>query len=554
MISQITIKNFGLIEKISLELCKGLNVFTGETGVGKSILIDALRFCLGNRLNKTQMRNPDQACIVEIELYISASQLKELSLFSDYISEEDPTLIIHRTCLPDGKNKIKVNGFSLTVSQLKEIGNYLLDFHGPHDHQMLLSQENHITMLDRLCNMADKKNTYDIKYQEYLKTLKELNKLQTISKNRDIEQDILEHQLKEIEQISFDENIYQELLHERKRLNNTETLFEHAREILNILENDESGLSNFILKAFPPLKSLNQIDETTSNFTEILCRIQEDSSDLLSNLTNYMESISFDPGTAEEINRRYNIYYDILKKYGPTLEDVKKFYTASKEKYECIVNLEHTDLTLKNSLKLLLTDLKIISKKLSLKRKNTAKILKKTIEVELKELGIKHIQFECRIEDTEINSCGQDKVTFYISPNAGEGLKPLAEIVSSGEAARLMLALKKALTKVDPIPVLIFDEIDAQIGGRLGTITGKKLKELSNDRQVILITHLPQIASFGDYHFKVLKSIENNRTITKVSLLDAETRINELAKMMSGEKESQIAIKHAKDLIAKANS
>lgn len=554
MISQITIINFGLIDKISFEFCKGLNVFTGETGVGKSILIDALRFCLGNRLNKNQMRDPEQACVVEIELYICSRQLKELPIFSDYISKEDPTLIIHRSCLPDGRNKIKINGFSLTVSQLKEIGNHLIDFHGPHDHQMLLSQENHIAMLNRLCDMADQKDGYDMKYQKYLKAQKDLNKLWSISKNREIEQDILEHQLKEIEQISFDENEYQELLRKRQRLNNTGELFEYAREVINIIENDNSDLSNTIIKVFPPLKSLNRIDETTSNFTDILCRIQEDTSALLFNLHNYMESISFDPGMAEDINRRYDIYYNILKKYGPALEDVKKFYTVSKQKYDTIINLENTDLQLKKSLNILLTDLKNIARILSDKRKKTAKILKETIEVELKELGIKHVQFECRIEETEINSQGQDKVTFYISPNEGEGLKPLAEIVSSGEAARLMLALKKALTKVDPIPVLIFDEIDAQIGGRLGTITGQKLNELSHDRQVILITHLPQIASFGDYHFKVLKSIENNRTITKVDLLNTDTRIKELAKMMSGEKESQIAIKHAKDMIARANS
>jgi DNA repair protein RecN (Recombination protein N) len=250
--------------------------------------------------------------------------------------------------------------------------------------------------------------------------------------------------------------------------------------------------------------------------------------------------------------RSYDAYYEILRKYGPALEDAEKKYESAKKKYELLINLEYNDSKLKEEIQALWNDLKKTAGKITSKRNKTAKFLKETIEKELKELGIKNIQFEARIDQIDFTDKGQDKVVFYMSPNVGEELKPLAQIVSGGESARVMLAIKKALTKVDPIPVLVFDEIDAQIGGRLGDITGKKLKELSDNRQVILITHLPQIAAFSDNHFKVTKKVKDNRTIVNVDLLDKAARVNELAKMMSGEKESPIALKHAKEMIERA--
>jgi len=217
------------------------------------------------------------------------------------------------------------------------------------------------------------------------------------------------------------------------------------------------------------------------------------------------------------------------------------------------MNLEHNDSELQKDIEGSKKELIQYAKIITVKRKKSAKALEETIKNELQELGFANVRFECRIEKVELTRNGQDKVVFYISPNLGEDLKPLAKIVSSGEAARVMLALKKALTKVDPIPVLIFDEIDAQIGGRLGTITGKKLKELSQGRQVLLITHLPQIASFGDSHFKVSKHVQASRTVTNVELLDTDSRIEEMAKMMSGEKQSDIAVKHAHDMLSRGN-
>jgi len=552
MISQLTIQNFGLIDHLTAEFCKELNIFTGETGAGKSILIDALRFCLGERLNSAQIRDSDEPCIVEAVFELTRKQIDESPILLEYLDNES-ALIINRTYLSDGRNKNKINGFNVTVSQLKKIGDHLVDFHGPHDHQMLFAEDSHLNILDKLCRIEEIKAKYTQKYNEYLYLRKELEKLRALSESREREQDMLSYQIKELKEVPLDTARYQELTNERTRINNAEKLHESACQLINALENEHTGITRTLIQAFASMKTLNSTDETTVEFADILARIQEDSSELISLLNNYLNTISFDSDKANEINRCYDIYYDIMRKYGPTLEDAKKFYETAKERYDNLVNLEHNDAQLRNKIETAKETLKQIAQKISEKRKKTADALEKIIEKELKELGIARVRFECRIEETEINNKGQDKVVFYISPNLGEDLMPLAKIISSGEAARVMLALKKALTKVDPIPVLIFDEIDAQIGGRLGAITGKKLKELSQNRQVILITHLPQIASFGNCHFKVLKKVKNNRTTTTASLLDAEERIKELAKMMSGEKMSQIAVKHAHDMLAKAN-
>ncbi|MFH1797893.1 MAG: DNA repair protein RecN [Candidatus Omnitrophota bacterium] len=552
MIAQFTVKNFGLIDHVTIEFCGGLNVFTGETGAGKSLLIDALHYALGTRLNTSQIRDQQKPCVVQAVFELSNHQLNECSALSEYTAESENTLIISREYLPDGRNRNKINGFAVTLAELKDIGNSLVDFHGPHDHQMLLSEDSHINILDRLSKLDEIKDAYDEKHAQYLFLQKKLKEIHILSEGRERELDILTHQIKELEQVPLNDKDYENLQAEHARVNNAEKLYECTSSLISMIDNDETGIGSLISQAFVPLGTLNKIDEGTTRLTDILFKVQEASSLLSSELTNYIEGLSFQPEEANEINKRYDTYYEILKKYGPSLENTRFFHKQAAEKYELLANLEHNDAALRENINTVKEELRQIAEKISLLRKNTAKSLRITIEKELKELGIPHVQFECRVEKTEINASGCDKVTLYISPNAGEPLKPLAEIISSGEAARIMLALKKALCKVDPIPVLIFDEIDAQIGGRLGSITGKKLKELSSGRQVILITHLPQIASFGDFHFKVLKQIKDSRTTTNVSLLEDESRVLELAKMLSGEKQSQIAEKHAHDMLSKA--
>jgi len=552
MLSQLTITNFGLIDKISVDFCSRLNVLTGETGAGKSIIIDALRFCLGERLNSSQIRDTDKPCVVEAVFELQYQQFSKFENFAEFLTPEEPILIINRNSTADGRSRVKINGATVTVSQLKDIGRSLIDFHGPHDHQMLLSEDCHMDILDRLTDFKETKAEYAKLFTDYSLVKRKITELESLSTGKERELDLLQHQVTELQQVSLEEGDYDKLKQEQVKINNAERLYEAANQILQLLDSEEGGLSENIRKAFSPLLMINKIDESTEPLAGQLNQIQESADNFLAALKDYLDSLSFDPEYASQVNLKYDSYDNILRKYGPTLADAKTFYEAAKERHSLLADLEHNDADLRAQLKDLESQLKAAAKKISQAREKTSKQLKVTIENELTELGIRHVQFESRVKSTELNENGQDQVVFYISPNAGESLKPLAEIVSSGEAARVMLALKKALMKVDPIPVLIFDEVDAQIGGRLGTIIGNKLREISRNRQVLLITHLPQIASFADQHYMVLKAVESGRAVTKLAALNKETQIEELAHMLSGEKKDQISRKHAQEMLAKA--
>jgi DNA repair protein RecN (Recombination protein N) len=554
MLSSLTIQNFGLIDRLSLEFNSRLNILTGETGAGKSIVLGALRAALGERLSSSQLRDDDKPCVIEASFDLKGSELQGLKILEDFLSKDDPALIIQRVYTADGRNKIKINGSSVTLTQLKEIGNYLVDFHGPHDHQMLLSSDSHKGMLDRLVDFGGLWPAYHNIYKEYADVKKKLEALEGLALSRDRELNLITHQVKELGQAPLDEEVYDDLVQAQIKINNAERLNACVQQALNLLEGDERGVSESLRQSFGPMRTLNQIDEKTVPFTRSLEQVQEINEQLLSDLRDYAQGLSFDPREARDINDRKDIYDDIKKKYGPALARAQAFYEDIKQKHDLLINFEHNDSELRKGLKDVEKRLRQVAQKITKERQKAAEGLKQTIEKELSELGIAKVKFEARVEPGELDTDGQDTVTFFISPNAGEELKPLAQIVSSGEAARVMLALKKALIKVDPIPVLIFDEIDAQIGGRLGTVTGQKLREISKNRQVILITHLPQIASFADAHFKVTKVVKSGRALTTVEILDKGQRLQEIAKMMSGEQESRISIQHARDMLAKAES
>jgi DNA repair protein RecN (Recombination protein N) len=553
MLTQLIIKNFGLIDCSALSFHPRLNVLTGETGAGKSIIIDGLRLALGERLRSSQIRDENAPCSVEAVFELNDRLIKQSEVFKEYVSPEDYLLIIQREANADGRSKIKVNGQNVTVAQLKVLGNHLMDFHGPHDHQMLLSEDYHLEMLDRLVDFGDLKEKYENDFKNYVVLTIQLNELQSLALNREREMDLLGHQMKELEQVPLEQGYYDELKQQEARMNNTERLVEAASSLLQLLDHEESGISENIRKAFTFANVLRQTDDSTDRFEDALSHIQENADQLISDLREYLDELSFEPGQADEMKRKIDCYENVKKKYGPSLEDARLFYEKIRQRYQMVLDFEHNDADLKQQIADSEIKLKKAAVKISGLRKTAAKMLEATIEQELKDLGIDHVAFEVRFAETAFSKEGIDKVVFYISPNAGEELKPLAEIVSSGEAARLMLALKKALTQVDPIPVLVFDEIDAQIGGRLGTITGKKLKELSADRQVLLITHLPQIAVFGDKHFRVNKFVKNERTFTDVCELTGDDRIHELAQMMGGKKKSALTIEHAREMVKNAH-
>lgn len=552
MLESLNINNFGIIEHVHLECARGLNVLTGETGAGKSILIDALRFALGERFHASQIRDGAELCLVEAVFVVAPDMIKAIPLLTDFPLEDD-SLIIQRSVSHDGKSRVRINGLSATASQLKELGDHLIDLHGPHDHQLLLAEDKHLGILDALTNLEKIKTQYDALYKEYSEANKKILALEEMTSSRERDLDLLSHQIKELEQVPLDPVHYQNIEQDRIKINNAEKLFSHIEQVLASFENEDAGIETILSQAYKPLQNISQIDEKASAYLDRLTALQDESRELVSELRDYASSLDFDPERAKEINEQSDAYHSILKKYGPTLENAKDFFEDARKKFSLLSDFEHNEQSLqeeKNSLERALTSL---AKKISSERNKSAASLKLTIETELKELGFQSVHFEARVTRGPLSSSGFDQVAFYISPNAGESLKPLAEIVSSGESARIMLAIKKALMKVDPVPVLIFDEIDAQIGGRLGTVIGTKLKEISSRRQVILITHLPQIAAFADQHAKIAKRVENGRTKAVITpLQEQKERIAELAQMMTGEKTTDIARQHAKDMLQQA--
>lgn len=552
MLTHLVIQNFGLIDRLTIEFSGHLNILTGETGAGKSIIIDALRYVLGERLESSLVRDPKLPCLVQASFEINNKELHDHPLFADFLSGGESELIIERVYQPDGRSKIKINGLALTLGQLREIGNHLIDFHGAHDHQMLLQETQHIIMLDKLVKWDNLKTEYAESFGTYSHLLNELEDLSGLAKTNQRDFELIKHQIGDLERVPLEDSEYEKTEQEQSRINNVERLRTSAEQILEIFEDEENGIEGMLRKSFGPLKTLNQLDESTTPLSETLTAVQDNAQDFINTLRGYADSLSFDSEAAQTVNTRYDAYQDIKRKYGPALTDAKNFYVEIKQKFDKLNNFEHNDSELRKKLDEQKKEIVKIAQKITKKRQAAAAELKNTIEKELKELGINHVEFEVRLEKAELNRDGQEKVVFYISPNAGEELKPLAQIVSSGEAARVMLALKKALINVDTIPVLIFDEIDAQIGGRLGTVTGKKLKELSQTRQVLLITHLPQIASFADTHLKIFKSVKAGRATTQINQLDEEGRVKEIAEMMSGQSKSDISISHAEDMLATA--
>lgn len=551
MLTQLTIKNFGLINDLTIEFTKGLNILTGETGAGKSILIEAIRYLLGERISSSQIRDIKNSCIVEGVFELSKN-LIDNPIIKEFLAGDDSELIINRNYSADGKNKIKINGLNITISQLKILGDNLVDIHGAYDHQKLLSPQEHIKILDRLSEVEELKNNFYKLYCQYSDLNNQLNELIQTAKSQSQELETLDYQIKELETVPLDLDKHNQFFNDQKRLQNGERIYENGNAIINALEDNDTGIKSILKQIWLALKNLNQLDESTIKYSQIFTNITDQINDLSGQLNSYVDSSAFNPQEANNINATCDIYNTLKRKYGQTIEEVINYYQKIKQRYELLVNIENSDKKIRRDMANLEVELKKLGDKLSKQRKTKAVSLKNTIEEELSQLGMPAVKFICQITSQELNAQGYDNVAFYFSSNLGEDLKPLAQIASSGEAARVMLALKKALIKVDTIPTLIFDEIDAQIGGRLGTITGKKLKELSLNRQVILITHLPQIAAFADSHFKVFKKVENKRTNTFVELLNNKARTQELANMMSGQEKSEISLKHACELISKA--
>lgn len=552
MLTQLHIKNFALIEDLTLEFSGQMNVLTGETGAGKSILIDAIRFVLGERMEGLRAEVLEKPCQVEAAFELRAELLKNQTAFEPYLADDG--LLVLRREFSAGKTRAWINNRLVPLSLLKEIGAYLIDIHGQYDHQRLLDSASHLDILDRFAKVDLLKEDYRAFYEAYARLRKEQDALTALEEHRERELDVLKYQVDEIERAEIRDLNEEALELERMRLANAERLAEIVSHALAVLDENDPSADSFLSEAARDLKGLVKFDSSVEKLKTDCENVQYSLQEMVRALKDYREKLTFDPDRLRELEKKADLLEHLKRKYGGTHAKVLAFYQAAKAKYDKLIDMDMAKSDLQKEMRELEPKLREAALKFSEKRKKAGALLKKTIEAELKDLQIAHAEFEVRIEKTDFSAEGMDRVEFLARMNPGQPMLAIAKIISGGEASRVMLAMKKALMQVDPVPVLIFDEIDTNIGGRLGHVTGQKLKSISGERQVLLVTHLPQIASFADRHIKVTKSVQKGRTLVQYQVLEGEAKVRELAQMMSGQQESEISRRHAEEMLDRANS
>ncbi len=554
MLIQLSIRNFALIDNFSLEFDSGLNVFTGETGAGKSILIDALRLVLGERFETSQIRDKNESCLIEAVFAVSPKELKRLPMLQPYLKEGDECLILKREITPEGRSKNYINQQFVNLSQLKEIGGLLVDIHGQYDHQRIFDRSSHREMIDAMAGIDPSEKSgplfeYQELYQRYAELQSRRAALLERREGREREIDLLKYQIDEIEKVSPEPDEEPKLKEEKIYLAHAEKLYSLTSRILEVLNEDDHSVSSRLSGIYRDLTEWIKIDAAAESHKTEIDVVQGQMEETIRAISRYQEKLRFDPERLKEIEERLESLALLAKKYGNDFNEVQTFLKNAKEKLDQLVNNEVYQKDIDKELDKLLPLLEKKAAALSRLRQKAGQELQEAVLKDLKDLGIRHAQFECRIQKAEPGPAGKDDIEFFLSPNAGQPPMPLLKIASGGEAARTMLAIKHALAEVDQIPTIIFDEIDSNVGGRLGVCVGEKLKEISKQRQVFLITHLPQIASFANRHIKVSKTVLKGKTRVEYRMLEGDERVSELAQMMSGEKETKISKAHAEEML-----
>ena len=563
MLKSLRIRNFAIVENLEVEFYSNLNVLTGATGAGKSIIIGALNLALGERASLEMIRTGAESAIVEAIFEIKLKSLIEKLLSELGIIYPENQLIIRRELSSKGVSRCFLNDRLVTLANLKIIGDQLADLHGQHEHQSLLNPEEHLRYLDNYAEAKDLLRRVSDSYYKLKKKLEDLEELKRIDKISKEKKELYQFQLKEILSANLSAGEEEELSSEKIILENAETLFQIASLIFHELyEKDESILER-LSGLRKDLEKGGEYDLRLKEHIEALnsATLQLDETSRF--LQGYKDSLNFEPERLEKIRERLNLINTLKKKYGQTVSEVLDYADKIKTELDKIENRD--ELIQKTDTEI--NDLKQILKKdallLSSKRKEKGVELARKIKKELSFLGMEKCDFETKIFCREaedgllqlegkryyVDEKGLDQVEFYVSPNPGEEMKPLAKIASGGEISRIMLALKSVLAKSDQVPSMIFDEVDVGIGGEMAEAVGKRMKTLSANHQIICITHLQQIASQADYHFKVYKEVSKNRTITKIKLLSRDERIKEIARMMAGKKISDLTLEHAAEMI-----
>ena len=538
MINTLHIKNIGIIDDISINLNEGFNVLTGGTGAGKTLIIGSLQILAGGRFSKEMMRNGQKSSFVEMSMDLPNR------------GYEDDMVIISREITSNGKNICKINGRLVTVSELKEFMHHILDIHGQNDNQSILDTNTHIALLDGYArNEIEKvKKEYTIVYEEYLNIKKALIENYGDDKEKQRKLDLLNYQVTEIEEAHLKINEEKELEEKRKWMLASEKIAQN-------LEEAENQINAYAIDSINiAIKSLEQIERYHKEYPIIITRLKNsyyEIQEAARDISEFNKDVEFHEEEQMKVEERLDLIYSLKRKYGNTIEEILDYQESVKQEIFEIENLEAYITNLKKKLEETEEKMQQLAKKMHEVRKKYARELSEEINQELQELEMKNASFHIQIgalEEGKYNSNGQDIIEFMITTNIGEKAKPLVKIASGGEMSRIMLAIKNVLADIDQIPVLVFDEIDTGISGIAANSTGEKIKKIARTHQVICVTHLASIAAKGDYHYYICKEVDNGQTKTRVTQLNDEEKIKEIARIASGNI-TEMSMRHAKELI-----
>jgi DNA repair protein RecN (Recombination protein N) len=574
LLLELRVKNLGVIEDMNWRLGDGLNIITGETGAGKSLVIDAVELLLGGKADEEIIRyGADEA---QIEGVFTLPQKENLSSLRELLAQKDlgadeETLVIDCKLRRQGSSVIRVNGHAVPKTLLRQIGRLLVDIHGQSEHLSLLDTKSHLDFLDYYAHTLDLRHSFNVKATELYKTEQELTALEKDEQERARREEFLRFQIEEISRAQLREGEEKELERERNILSSAEKLKAISYEAYRTLYEEDASRHSVpaldkLNEAAKAMKKLVEMDPFLSRQLDFLDETILGINEVARDIRAYSDSLEYDPNRLEEIESRLDLIRNLKRKYGQTITDVLDYLLKAQKELDEVSHSAERRAWLAEKGISLKQEMGQIAYQLSLERSKAAKQLMTEVKKELRDLNMSQVEFEVSIsqqraeegipfpngESYAFNREGVDTIEFMASTNPGEPLKPLAKIASTGEISRFTLALKGALSEADSIPVLIFDEIDIGIGGRSGEIIGKKLSTLTKNHQVVCVTHLPQIAAFADAHFSVHKEVSGTRTLSMLEYLEDEARIKELAIMLAGAQYTETSLDNARELRHKA--
>lgn len=551
MLKTLSIENIAVIEKADIEFSKGFNVLTGETGAGKSIVVDSINAILGERTSKELVRAGSENAFVTAYFEDINSEVKQKLNEFDLPCEDDGTLMLSRKISAQGKSTCRINGSVCTVSMLKEVGNLLVNIHGQHDSQTLLNADYHYKFVDMYGSLDGVLDEYKQSFRQLLSVRKQLKALTMDADERDRQIELLDYQIKELTDAEIKVGEWDELKKRKNLILNSQNLLQSLNSALAAFNGGDeySGISTLLSTAVKELGTVSDVDSDIKTVYDKAEALNDSVEVVKDALLDKINSVEFEPEELDRIEERLNLYYTFSNKYGETEQDMLYYLDEAVKKRAAFENSEEELEKLNVRYDDIFNQTVALAQKLTDLRKSTAEKLGNEICKQLEFLDMPKIKFTTSFEKGNLSANGWDKIEFLIATNVGETAKPLAKIASGGELSRIMLAIKSIIAQKDIIDTLIFDEIDTGVSGKASRKIGLKLKELGAFTQVICVTHSAQIASVADSHFLIEKNVENDRTYTNVTVLDYDGRKNELARIMGGINATESLLKSAEELL-----